>query len=343
VKPLRGALIGYGYFGKIHLAAWQRMPEVELAAVCDTNPELLANLAIRTYQSAELMLKNEDLDFVDIATRPGSHLPLVKLTTGLGLPTICQKPMAATWLEALEMVESAERANVLLMIHENWRWQPWYRAARKMIQNGEIGTPVSYWFRTRHRDGVGAEPYPKQSYFCSIARFLIDEALVHHLDTARFLFGDIDQIYAQARRVNPVITGEDQAILVTRHADGLQGIVDGHRYLNPDVDGPALGEAGFEGEDAALHIASTGDIWKGGRIVWKNEVVEGYRGDSVRATQQHFIDCLKKSVPPETEARQYLPTFAAVQAAYSSMAEMRAVRLTEIFAESRPAVTNPIF
>jgi len=212
-----------------------------------------------------------------------------------------------------------------------------------MIHNGEIGAPVSYWFRTRHRDDVGAEPYPKQSYFCSIARFLIDEALVHHLDTARFLFGDIDQIYAQARRVNPVITGEDQAILVTRHADGLQGIVDGHRYLNPDVDVPALGEAGFEGEDAALHIASTGDIWKGGRIVWKNEVVEGYRGDSVRATQQHFIDCLKKSVPPETEARQYLPTFAAVQAAYSSMAEMRAVRLTEIFAESRPAVTNPIF
>jgi len=72
-------------------------------------------------------------------------------------------------------------------------------------------------------------------------------------------------------------------------------------------------------------------------------VVEGYRGDSVRATQQHFIDCLKKSVPPETGAREYLPTFAAVQAAYTSMAEKRAVRLEEIFVESRPAVTNHLF
>jgi predicted dehydrogenase len=231
----------------------------------------------------------------------------------------------------MEMVEAAERADALLMIHENWRWQPWYRAVRKMIDRGDIGTPVSYWFRTRHRDGVGSQPYPRQSYFRRLKRFLIDEALVHHLDTARFLFGEIDQVYAQARRVNPVIAGEDQAIIITRHASGLQGIVDGHRYLNPEVEGPALGEAGFEGEGGALHIAATGDILSRGRIVWKNDVVDGYRGDSVRATQQHFIDCLKNSTRPESEAREYLPTFAAVQAAYRSVAEKRAVELREFY------------
>jgi len=334
MKRLRGALIGCGYFGRIHLAAWRRMPEVELVAACDSKAELLGNLGLRGYESAESMLQREELDFVDIATRPCSHLPLVKLTMRHRLPTICQKPMAPSWLDAMEMVETAERANVLLMIHENWRWQPWYRAARKMIDRGDIGTPVSYWFRTRDRDGVGAEPYPKQSYFRSIERFLIDEALVHHLDTARFLFGEMDQIYAQARRVNPVIAGEDQAILVTRHTSGLQGIVDGHRCQTPDGDGPALGESGFEGEGGALHIAGTGDIWNLGRIVWKNEVQDGYRGDSVRATQQHFIDCLKNSVRPESEAREYLPTFAAVEAAYRSVAEKRAVELKEIYDSS---------
>ena len=334
MKRLRGAIIGCGYFGRIHLAAWQRMPEVELVAACDLNFELLTNLGLRAYESAESMLQCEDLDFVDIATRPCSHLPLVKLTMRHRLPTICQKPMAPTWADAVDMVETAERADVLLMIHENWRWQPWYRAVRKMIDRGDIGTPVSYWFRTRDRDGVGTQPYPKQSYFRRIERFLIDEALVHHLDTARFLFGEIDQIYAQARRVNPVIAGEDQAILVTRHASGLPGIVDGHRYLSPEGDAPALGEAGFEGEGGALHITRTGDILNGGKIVWKNDVQDGYRGDSVRATQQHFIDCLKNSVRPESEAREYLPTFAAVEAAYRSVAEKRAVELREIYDNS---------
>jgi predicted dehydrogenase len=345
VKRLRGVIIGCGYFGRIHLAAWQRMPEVELVAACDSNAELLADLGIRGYESADLMFEREDLDFVDIATRPRSHLPLVKLTMRRGLPTICQKPMASTWLEAIEMVETAERADVLLMIHENWRWQPWYRAARNMIDRGDIGTPVSYWFRTRHRDGVGTQPYARQSYFRSLERFLIDEALVHYLDTARYLFGAIDQIYAQARRVNPVIAGEDQAVIVTRHTSGLQGTVDGHRYLNPEVDGPALGEAGFEGEGGALHIAATGDILNGSRIVWKNDVLDGYRGDSVRATQQHFIDCLKNSIRPETEARDYLPTFAAVQAAYRSIAEKRAVELREIcgqsYSEAEQALRSP--
>jgi len=199
MKRLRGAIIGCGYFGRIHLAAWQRMPEVELVAACDLNFELLTNLGLRAYESAESMLQCEVLDFVDIATRPCSHLPLVKLTMRHRLPTICQKPMAPTWADAVDMVETAERADVLLMIHENWRWQPWYRAVRKMIDRGDIGTPVSYWFRTRDRDGVGTQPYPKQSYFRRIERFLIDEALVHHLDTARFLFGGI-------KRKDPVDT-----------------------------------------------------------------------------------------------------------------------------------------
>jgi len=93
------------------------------------------------------------------------------------------------------------------MVHENWRWQAWYRVAHQMIARGDIGDLIGYGFRTRTRDGIGNEPYPKQPYFRQLQRLLIDEALVHHIDTARFLFGEIESVVAQASRRNPNVTG----------------------------------------------------------------------------------------------------------------------------------------
>src|SRR5206468_9468551 len=109
-----------------------------------------------------------------------------------------------------------------------------------------------YRFRTRRRDGAGPDPYPKQSYFRRIPRFLIDEMLVHLIDTARYIFGEITTIYAQARRINPAIVGEDQALLIVTHSNALLGTIDGHRFLDPQPDGPALGDACLEGDSGRL-------------------------------------------------------------------------------------------
>lgn len=209
MATLKGGIIGCGYFAQFHIEAWRRMPEVELAAACDLDLARARQAAGRAYASAEEMLGREKLDFVDIATRPDTHLPLVRQAAAHGIAAICQKPMAPNWPGAVAMVEAAEPAGTPLMIHENWRWQPWYRVAREMICRGDIGPPVAYRFVTRKRDGLGEAPYAHQPYFRQMPRLLIYETLVHQIDTARFLFGEIASVYAQARRYNPRIAGED--------------------------------------------------------------------------------------------------------------------------------------
>jgi D-apiose dehydrogenase len=327
---LKGAIVGCGFFAERHIEAWRRMPEVEITAAADPRVERAKQFATRAYPSAEEMLDHERPDFVDIVTRVETHLPLVRLALERKIPVICQKPIAPDWDSAVEIVTAAESAGVPLMIHENWRWQPWYRAAHEMISRGDIGTPIGYGFRTRTRDGMGAEPYPKQPYFRQLRRLLIDEALVHHMDTARFLFGDIHSVYAQASRRNPHVTAEDQAILVLSHGAAVHGWIDGHRFLDPDPDGPAMGDAFFEGELGTISIQNTGDVYRNRELAWKNTIAAGYRGDSVRATQVHFISCLKRGAPWESGGRQYLGTFAAVEAAYQSAAGRRCVALSEI-------------
>jgi predicted dehydrogenase len=215
-------------------------------------------------------------------------------------------------------------------VHENWRWQPWFREVRRRIEGGDIGAPVTYYFRTRRNDGAGPSPYPAQPYFSAMPRLLIHETLVHHIDTARFLFGDIASVAAQRRRRNPLIAGEDQALLIVTHQDGLPGLIDGHRFLDLAADSPPLGEATFEGERGVLSVAPAGDVLVDGAVVWPNTVRQGYRGDSVHATQRHFVDCLRAGRPFESAGREYLKTFAAVEAAYRSIAEFRTVGLAEL-------------
>ncbi|MGH9656949.1 MAG: Gfo/Idh/MocA family protein [Bryobacteraceae bacterium] len=325
--PLRGGIIGCGFFAQFQIEGWRRMPEAELVAAADPDLDRAARAAPRAYSSAEEMLDREKLDFVDIATRPEWHGPLVRLAAERKVAAICQKPMAPSWEQCVAMVEAAEAAPIRFMIHENWRWQPWYRVAQAAIARGDIGRPVGYWFRTRKRDGLGSAPYPSQPYFSRMPRLLIYETIVHHIDTARFLFGEVASVAAWVRRINPRIIGEDQALLLLAHSDGVPGAIDGHRFADPIPDGPGLGESGFEGEDGVLTIPNSGDVLLGDRVVWKNDVTEGYRGDSVRATQQHFIACLLSGAPFESGGREYLKTVAVVEAAYRSVAERRTIEV----------------
>ena len=329
-STLKGGIIGCGFFAQRHIEAWRRIPEVEIVAAADPQLDRARAFAPKAYSSTAEMLDQEQLDFVDIVTRVHTHLALVRLAVARRVPIICQKPIAPDWPTALQLVETAESAGVRLMIHENWRWQAWFRKAHQMIARGDIGAPIGYGFRTRTRDGMGNEPYPNQPYFRTLPRLLIDEALVHHVDTARFLFGDIDSVYAQASRRNPNVAAEDQAILVLTHRAPVHGWIDGHRFLDPLPDGPAMGDAFFEGESGTISIPATGDVYRDGVLVWKNDVTVGYRGDSVRATQAHFIACLLDGSPFESGGREYLRTFGAVEAAYGSLSERRAIAMHEI-------------
>ena len=323
---LRGGIVGCGFFGQIQLEAWRRISGVEIVAAADPDVDRARKATPRAYASAEEMLERERLDFVDIATRPEQHLDLVRLAAARRLPAICQKPIAPSWADAVALVEAAEQAGIRFMVHENWRWQPWFREVKRRVQEGAIGAPLAYHFRVRKNDGGGAAPYPHQPYFAQMPRLLIHETLVHHIDTARFLFGDVETVLARSRRINPAIAGEDQAILTMTHTGGLTGVVDGHRFSDPSPDGPVLGEAWFEGEAGALFVRGDGHVFAGADLVWRNEVTAGYRGDSVRATQQHFLDCLASGEPFESGGREYLKTFRVVEAAYQSAASGCAVR-----------------
>lgn len=327
---MRGALIGCGFFGSIQLEAWRRMEDVAIVAACDPVIEKAQAAAEHGYTDAAAMLAAEKLDFVDIATRPDSHLALVRLAVSHGVPSICQKPLAESMAEALVLTELVEKSGVPVMVHENWRWQPWYREVKRRIGEGAIGEPLTYSFRIRQRDGLGETPFPNQPYFREMERLLIYETLIHPIDTARFLFGEVERVQAFTKRHNGRIRGEDRAVVLLAHSSTVDGVVDGSRYTNPVPPGPAMGDSIFEGTEGVLRVLANGEVYQGAELLTSHDANQGYKGDSVLATQRHFVDCLREKRVFETDVRGYLGSFGVVEAAYLSAREQRVVQLQEV-------------
>lgn len=321
-------IAGAGFFAQFHADAWNRCPGARIEAVADPNLDKARAFAAqwgiaRVYANPSEMLEVEKPDFFDIVTGPDTHLALTRIGAAAGVTVISQKPMAPTWEDSVAMVECCEAAGVRLLVHENWRWQPWYREIRRIVDSGEIGRVYYVGFRMRNGDGRGAAPYRLQPYFVGMKRFLIYETLVHFLDTFRYLAGDLKEIYCRTARINPVIAGEDSALLRLGFQSGAEGLIDANRISGPIPNYDTFGQMRVEGELGMIEMAGDGGltVTRYGEAPRKHafEVpTTGYRGDSILALHTHFVRCLQDGLACESEGREYLKTVRAVFAAYES-------------------------
>ncbi|MFN7937221.1 MAG: Gfo/Idh/MocA family oxidoreductase [Bryobacteraceae bacterium] len=324
---LRGVLVGCGYFARIHMEAWNRMrDQVSMVACCDVEQDKAFHFGREHgiehgYYDYRRMLQREKPDFVDVVTRPDSHWEITAAAADLGIAVLCQKPLAPALEDAERMVEYCEQRAVPLMANENWRWQAWFREMKGLLDSGVIGKPFYFALRHRVADGVGEHPYARQPYFVDMPRLLLIETMIHFIDTARFLVGELRLRDALLRRVNPRVRGED-VVLLTFEGDGLTGMIDGNRLSAAEQEGPVMGDMRIEGERGVLSLTGDGRIWirpvdgPAREHVYEMPSV-GYRGDSAYRTLRHFVDCLTSGSAFETSGREYLNTTRIVFEAYA--------------------------
>ncbi|TWU28706.1 Gfo/Idh/MocA family protein [Bythopirellula polymerisocia] len=332
MKPLTGVCVGAGYFASFHLDAWVRLRDVRIVGVCDRdNSRVVAALAqldsAQPFSDLAQALEETQPDFVDIITPPESHLALVQACSGHVSAAICQKPLAPDFSTAVEIVETARNAGLRLMVHENFRFQPWYREIKRLLKAGVVGRQVhQIAFRMRMGDGWHEDAYlERQPYFRKMPRLLLHETGVHLIDVFRFLAGEIVDVHAYLCRLNQVIVGEDAGVVACRFKSGALGILDANRYNEPNYPNPRLtfGELTMDCDDGTIRLY--GD----GRITLQQLGSEeephhysfsdaGFAGDCVYSTQAHFVDCLRNDREFETDASDYLRTLEIVERAYET-------------------------
>lgn len=343
-RPLKLATVGTGYFSRFHYKAWARIPEVSLVAVCNRTREGAEAVAgqfpgARAYTDFEAMLDAERPDLVDIITPPETHLAYVSLAAERGIAAICQKAFCRNLAEAREAARRVAESPAPVIVHENFRFQPWHRMAKALIDDGALDEVYQGLFRLRPGDGQGPQAYlDRQPYFQKMDRFLVHETAIHLVDTFRFFFGEVASVYASLRRLNPVIVGEDAGLVLFDFTSGAQGVFDGNRLTDHVADNHrrTMGEMWIEGSKATLRLEGSGGLFlrRHGEnteepvaFTWRDD---GFGGDCVYTLQRHVVDHLVRGAPVENRVAEYLPNLVLEQAIYQSAATGRKIAMADV-------------
>jgi predicted dehydrogenase len=342
LKALKGICIGAGYFSRYQYEAWARIPEVEILAVCNRNQDKARDVAMAygisraaAWDELGTLLDDLEPDFVDIITPPETHLKAVQLAAERGIHVICQKPLAPTLEESRRIVQIAREANIRFLVHENWRWQPWYREIKRQLDAGALGELFSISVRMRMGDGWQPDAYlARQPFFRTYPRLLVYETAVHFLDTFRFLGGDIESIYAQLSQRNADIAGEDAAIITATFASGATALLDASRYNESDAADAryTFGTVRVDGSKGHIELDLEGELTfkplgQPPRPIDYEHSRQGFGGDCVYALQRRFTDCMLNDLPFESTGEDYLKTIALVEACYESNAAGQVVKI----------------
>ncbi|WP_417514443.1 Gfo/Idh/MocA family protein [Minwuia sp.] len=319
--------VGAGYFSQFHYESWKRLEGVQLTGICDLDRARAEGIGgAPVFDDLTDALQQASPDLVDIITPPATRLAVATQVAEAGLPMIVQKPLADDLKGARAIADLASETGVTMLVHENFRFQPWYREARRLLDQGLLGAPVAIRFHLRPGDGRGPDAYmARQPYFQQMKRFLIHETGIHFIDTFRYLMGEVGEVFADLRRLNPVIAGEDAGIVLFRFASDARGTFDGNRLGEFEAGNPRLtmGEMVLEGTEARLRLSGDGGLWlkpngqaeRPHAYSWNDN---GFGGDCVHAFQQHALAHFRDGADAETTVQDYLRNVEIEEAIYRS-------------------------
>jgi predicted dehydrogenase len=325
-QSLKVALAGAGMISWYHLVAWRNVaPAAKVVAVYDPNAERARSRAAEfgidaVCSDGMAMLDEAGVGALDVAAPRQEHAAWVEAAAARGIDVLCQKPLTPTLAEGGALLRRL-RGRVRLMVHENWRFRPWYRTLGRWIADGELGEILQAEMTMMSSgllpDESGRRPaLERQPFMAGEQRLMIAEVLIHHLDVMRFLCGPLRVVSARAAHTLPeIVRGETLAAMFLETAAGAPVVVSG-TMAAPGL-GPRTGDrleivgskasAAFEG--TILHL-------KGPHP--RSEAFDldlGYQA-SFDNTIRHFVEGLASGAAFETDAVDNLETLRLVEHAY---------------------------
>ena len=183
-EPVRVGLVGAGRIGTSHATLLRsRVPGARLVAVADAFPEPARHLADRlgvgAAASPEALFADDEVEAVVIAASSTAHADLVTAAAAAGKAVFCEKPAGMTLDEVDRGVAACRAAGVPFQVGFNRRFAPEFAEARRLVDEGAVGTPQL--MRSVTRDPGLADPggVPPWTIFT--------QTLIHDFDTLLWL------------------------------------------------------------------------------------------------------------------------------------------------------------
>ena len=314
-KPLNIGMIGYGFMGRAHSNAYNRVSnffDLEyhpvLKAVCARNAENAQAFAdVWGYESVETdwkaLLKRDDIDAVDICTPNNLHKEIAIAAAEAGKMILCEKPLAMNVAEGEEMCQAVEKANVPNIVWYNYRRIPAVTLAKNLIEEGRLGR-IFHYRANFLQDWTISEDLPQGG--AALWRLDVDAAgsgvtgdlLAHCIDTAIWLNGTISDVNAMTetfiKERQHQLTGkvekvgiDDACAFLCHFENGSLGLFESTRYARGHK---ALYTFEINGEHASIKW----DLHDLHRLEYfdhrDDSIVRGWRSVHVTDGDQPYMD-----------------------------------------------------
>lgn len=194
---LRVGFAGAGFIAGVHAAILAADARVSVAAVFDPDPQAAALFGLKTGARVlpDIDLLLGDVDALYICTPNALHAGLAVVALDAGLHVFSEKPMATSLAGAQAVHDAAMRARGVYQVDFNRRFAPVYAELKRRIDGGAL-TPRSALLKMNR----GERQRPAWTGDASISGGFLYETPVHMLDLARFLFGEVEEVFVRARR-----------------------------------------------------------------------------------------------------------------------------------------------
>jgi predicted dehydrogenase len=300
-------------------------PGIDLVAVVDPDPEARGQVgATPGYGDLEEALAAVDCDAVLVASPPGTHHAVAKAALAAGKHVLCEKPLATSLADAFDLVGVAERAQRILMVSQNYRYNAPFRAVQRLVTGDELGELAS--IRISFRRDTRTLFAPEDFRYSMRHPFVLDMS-IHHFDLLRAVTGrDVRSVYARGWRVpdSPFVHQPAVAALLDLEG-GVPVVYQGDWATHdPDTswngDWEILGEAGRILWSGSLDDRGSGEViferWGGG-----SQPVEQHGLEFVEreATLQALRVAIEGGETPETVGADNVKSLAAMLGCVSSI------------------------
>src|ERR687893_2672488 len=227
---MRVGLLGAGRIGSLHAGLLTERPEVDALVVGDLDggrAEALAGELGAECGGIEEVLAS-GLDAVVIAASTSAHAELIRAAVDAGIPAFCEKPIALGYEETLEIVEKVEAAGAVLQIGFQRRFDPGYVEAKRLVDEGALGTLYSVRLATH-------DPEPPHEAYIPASGGIFRDLHIHDFDILRWLTGgEVEEVYATGSVRNFEFFAEhgdvDTSAALIRMKDGVVAVLTGGRH-----------------------------------------------------------------------------------------------------------------
>jgi predicted dehydrogenase len=314
-------------------------PGVELAAVVDPDQSALGRAGTtRSYTSLDAALAAIECDAVLVTTPPRTHHAVAKTALEAGKHVLCEKPLATSLEDAVDLVGTADRTKRLVVVSQNYRYNAPFRAVQRVLDEGHLGDLASISVRCMRDTRTLFGP---DDFRYSMRHPYVLDMSIHHFDLIRAATGrEVRGVFARSWRVPDSPFVHHPAVVAVLDLDGGVPVVYEGDWATRTPETSWNGEWEIVGERGRL-------LWSGdredrgvGEVLlerWDDEPRPVEQEDLAfverAATLQALREAIEAGRPPETAAEDNVKSLAVVLGCVTSIENGDRVDVAALLAE----------